>query len=292
MTRELDNLEAFLEGIYNSRIQDDDDLVLLVVGNEGAGKSTVMLLATLLWQRIKGHKPDVESVLDRIVFGAREDYKEKLMTSQSGSAIAVQDAPHVLFAKDAMVGDQKEIEKAMFDIRIENYLVMLGFQSWDVIPADLKERRAGAAIRVYRRDGDRGYLDIFGRRELDEKIDDHDRHSWPDAAAEDRFPSLEGTELWDAFNEADAAAKRERLEASKQISEEDARKQEQIKIALRMATPWRHERLVRVKNIARFIDYSESWVYERMEEWENGAYRDLVGEDDVVKRVTEEASAD
>lgn len=291
MPQQLTNLQNFLEGVHENRIQENDDLVLLMVGDEGTGKSTAMLWATLLWQNIAGNGATVDSVLDRVVFGAREDYKEMLLESDEGDIITVQDAPHVLFSKDAMVGDQKELEKAMFDMRIENYLVILGFQSWEVVPKDLRERRAGAAIRVYRSGGERGYMDIYSRRELNEKIRDHNPHSWPDPSAHDRFSSLEGSDLWDAFNERDAEAKRERLESRKQISEKDARKQEHIKIALRMATPWDTERRVRVKEIAQFIDYSESWVYDRMEEWENGAYRDLVGEEDMVKRVTEEVPA-
>lgn len=162
MAQQLANLQNFLTGVYENRIQEDDDLVLLMIGNEGAGKSTAMLLATALWHNITGKDQSTDALLDRVVFGGREAYKDKLLNSDEGDIITVQDAPHVLFSKDAMVGEQKDIEKAMFDIRIENYFMILGFQSWDVVPGDLRSRRAQAAIRVYRQNGERGYLSIFG----------------------------------------------------------------------------------------------------------------------------------
>lgn len=289
MTTQLANLRNFLEGVYENRIQEDDDLVLLMIGNEGAGKSTLMQIATVLWHDITGRDKSPDAVLDRTVFGGREAYKEKLLESDEGDIITVQDAPHVLFSKDAMVGEQKDIEKAMFDIRIENYLMVLGFQSWDVVPSDLKSRRAQAAIRVYREDGERGFMGIFGRRELDEKLDEHDRHSWPDPAAEDRFPSLEGTDLWDEFNKRDAQAKRDRLEDKKQIDEKDARKQEHIKVAIRARLLNKHDPLT-WETIAKMTDYSDTWCRQRFKEWEEGAYDDLVSEDDMVHRVTAEVS--
>jgi len=287
MPKQLTNLKNFLEGVHENRIQQNDDLVLLMIGNEGTGKSTAMLWADILWQEIRGREPNVDNVLEGIVFGERRDYKDKLMNSDEGDLIAVQDAPHILFSKDAMVGDQKDIEKAMFDMRIENYFVILGFQSWDVVPKDLRERRAEAAIRVYRQNGERGYMDIYGRRTLDDKISNYDAFDWPDADTHDRFSSLEGTKVWDQFNEQDSQAKRERLEDSKQISEDDARKQEHIKFALRMAQPWDDSSGEKYRTIAKYIDYEIGWISERVTEWKEGEYRDLVEQTDTTHRVTE-----
>lgn len=287
MPQKLTNLENFLEGVHEDRIQENDDLVLLMIGNEGTGKSTAMLWASIFWQHITGREATVDNVLEGMVFGGREDYKDKLMNSDEGSLIAVQDAPHVLFSKDAMVGDQKDIEKAMFDMRIENYFVILGFQSWNVVPKDLRERRAEAAIRVYRDNGERGYMDIYGRRRLDEKVSDFDTFDWPDPDTEDRFDALEGTDIWSEFTERDAAAKRERLESKKQIDEKDARKQEHIKTAIRGRLLFEHDPLT-WEQIAKLTDYSSTWCRTRFNEWQEGAYRDLISEDDMVHRVTAE----
>lgn len=290
--KQLQNFENFLKGVYENQITDDDDLVLLMVGDEGSGKSTLMLWATIFWLKIQGRDPTPSNCLDRIVYGDREAYKEKLLGSDETDIVTVQDAPHVLFAKEAMHGDQIDIEKAMVDIRINNYLIILGFQSWDMIPKDIRSRRAQAAVRVYKNDdGDRGFMDVYGRPQLDEKYSDLDESEWPDPRFEDRFPSLEGTDVWDAFNEADEEHKRERLESTKEPSTKDLRKEEQIKIALRAVKPWADDRGMTQSDAAALTDYSQSWVSDKVENWRKGEYRDLVGENDDANRVTRKQSA-
>lgn len=290
--KQLHNFRNFLQGVYEEQITDDDDLVLLMIGDEGAGKSTLMLWATIFWLQLQGQEPTPGNCLDRIVYGDRETYKEKLLSSEETDIVTVQDAPHVLFAKEAMHGDQIDIEKAMVDIRINNYLMVMGFQSWDMIPKDFRSRRAQAAVRVYKNDdGDRGYMDVYGRPELDEKYSDLDRSEWPDPHFEDRFPSLEGTEVWNAFVEKDTEKKKERLEDTKEPSTKDLRKEEQIKIALRAVKPWTDDRGMTQKDAASLTDYSQAWVSDKVQNWRKGAYRDLVDEDDDANRVTRKGSA-
>lgn len=288
----LDNFRNFLKGVYDHQVCDDDDLVMLMVGDEGTGKSTLLLWAVILWQDIRGKDPTAENVLDRIVYGGREEYKEKLLTSDEKDIITVQDGPHVLFSKEAMHGDQIDIEKAMVDMRIKNNLVIFGFQSWGMVPKDLRSRRSQAAGRVWKdNDGNRGYLDIFGRKELNEKVSNLEEHEWPEPYVEDRFDSLEGTGIWEAFKEEDKKQKEDRLKEQKEISKDDLRKEEQIKIALRAVKPWAEGRGMSQEEAASLTDYSQSWVSDKVKNWRKGEYRDLVGENDDANRVTRKGSA-
>lgn len=292
MPAQLERYETFLRGVYEHQICDDDDLVLLMIGDEGAGKSTLMLISTIYWLKLQGREATPENALDRIVYGDREAYKEKLLESESTDIVTVQDAPHVLFSKEAMHGEQIDIEKAMVDVRINNYLMVLGFQSWGMVPKDIRARRAQAAVRVYKNDaGQRGFMDLYGRPQLDEKYNDLGGGEWPDPRFEDRFPSLEGTDVWDAFTKADKEHKRERLESSKEPSKEDLRKEEQIKVALRAVKPWADDRGMTQAEAATLTDYSQSWVSDKVENWRKGEYRDLVGENDDANRVTRKGSA-
>lgn len=285
--QQLDRLTSYLRKVHERKIKKDFDRVVLVIGDEGAGKSTLMLQCMWLWESVRGNDPAPDDVIERVVFGEREEYKKMLLESESGDAISVQDAAHVLFSKDAMVGEQKDIEKAMLDIRIENYFILLGFQDWRDIPDALRRRRAKNVLRV----PSRGTVLGYNRESMDEKYSASNDGWWPDADFEDRFPSLEGTQLWGAFRDADAQAKRERLEDAKEVSTEDAQKEEQIKIALRAVKPWSDDRGMTQAEAATLTDYSQAWVSDKVQNWRKGAYRDLVDENDDANRVTRKGTA-
>lgn len=280
--KQLDKVRRYLEKVYHNKIQNDYDRVVLVIGDEGKGKSTLMVQCMWLWEEIRGNDPDPDKIIDRVVFGERDAYKQQLLNSNSGDAISIQDAAHVLFTREAMHGDQIEIEKAMLDIRIENYLILLGFQDWSDAPDALRRRRAKNVLRM----DERGEVMGYNRDSMDEKYAKSNKGWWPTADFEDTYPPLEGTPIWERFKEADKEAKRRRLQDSQQIDEKDARKQEHIKFAIRMAEPWNDDGGFDYRTIASKIDYERNWVGERIREWKEGAYRDLVGQDDTVHRVT------
>jgi len=205
MIRELERLEAFLERVHRRKIQQNDDRMIIVLGDEGVGKSTFMLEAVWLWlKKIRDTEPSVETALDRMVWGERDEFREKLLDSDQGSVIAVQDAAHALMKKEVMRPEQVELEKSLLDIRIENFLILLGYQWWRDIPTSLQERRAETAFVIPRR----GVVHGYSRSSIDHRAD---QGEWPEPDFRDRFPSLEGTKLWDRFEEMDASKKRERL---------------------------------------------------------------------------------
>lgn len=210
--KELDRVELFFDKLNRRYIEQNDDRVILVVGDEGAGKSTFMLQCVWLWQQIRDENPNPESVLENVVWGDRDELREALLNQDSGSMIAVQDAAHALMKKEAMKPDQVDVEKSFLDIRTENYCILLGYQWWNDVPTFLQERRAENALFIPYRGAVRG----FNRSSIDERVD---AKSWPEPDLQDRFPSLEGTKLWQRFEEIDAEKKRERLRTPE--SEED-----------------------------------------------------------------------
>lgn len=203
----MERYQRFLEKLYD-HVQRDWDRLIPVVGGEGLGKSTLILESIWLYEQFRGNDPTPESVLDYVVFDDRDAFREKLLAADQGDPIAVMDAAHVLYNKDVMKPDQIETEKSLLDIRVENYVIFLGYQDWGDIPRQLRKRRAKNVIRV----PSRGTLKGYNRAQLDEKYHDLDDTQWPDHALLDTFPSLEGTRLWTRFDEIDRERKRRRLQ--------------------------------------------------------------------------------
>lgn len=203
----MKRIERFLEKLYD-HITRDYDRIIPVVGSEGYGKSTFILEATWCYEAVRDQDPTPATVLDTVTFDDREAFRQKLLHADPTDPISVMDAAHVLHKKDAMNPEQKQTERSLLDIRIENYVIFLGYQDWGDIPTQLQSRRAENLFYIPRR----GVVHGFNRQQLDEKYDSLSRGEWPEPALVDTFPSLEGTELWDRFQQIDAERKRARLQ--------------------------------------------------------------------------------
>lgn len=216
----MQKIQAFLERLHRTKNQQQYDAVIPVVGDEGKGKSTFMIEATGRWQAIKGEEPTPESVLDRVVWDGRDEFKSALANYPRVAAIPVMDAAHVLYKRDAMQSEQKEAEKGLLDVRTRSFLILLGYQAWGDIPSTLQDRRAKYALRIPRR----GRIEGYSRATLNEKQTDLEDSEWPDPDLVDTFPNLEGTDLWAEFKDRDRQHKRQRLAGD---PEEDEQSTEQ-----------------------------------------------------------------
>jgi len=268
---QLENSKKYLQAIDQHVIRQNDDRVVIVLGDEGVGKSTYMLWLARLWRDVRERDSSPDAVLDSMIWGERSDFATALRERDPGSMICVQDAPHVLFRREAMHGEQIQIEKNLLDIRIKNFLILLGFQDFRDVPSSLIRRRAKNILHIPYRGVVRGY----GRSAIDERASDNE---WPDNPDfEDRFPSLEGTELWERFTDADREAKLSRLDdLDDGPTVDDARKQEQIKTALRAVKPWSDEDGKSYRGASELVDYGKDWISQRVSEWENGKHDSLV----------------
>lgn len=266
----LHRLEVFLDKLHRRRIKPNSDAVIPVVGSEGVGKSTLILQAMLIWESVANGREwgsvDESTLFDRI-YSTRRELQKAMISQEPGSIISVPDAGRVLYRKEAMVGEQRDLEKDFFDVRNRNYVFLLGFQDWRQIPDFLASRRATHAFFIPRR----GVVWGYGRSTLDERDDERGLHSWPDPDLKDRYPDLEGTELWEAYQEYDAQKKMDRMGGDGiELDPEEVRRQEQTRLALRLTKPWSDDEGLTQVDAASYLDYTSSWVSHRRREWENG----------------------
>jgi len=286
--KKLETTKRWLESVDKQVLSNNNDRIVAVVGDEGSGKSTYMTHMAVLWDSIQNETVDNGRVLESILWGGRDEFIEALRERDPGSLIAVQDAAHSLFSKEAMHGAQIQLEKSLLDIRIRNFLIVLGFQDFDDMPSGLKDRRCETVFRLETHRGQpTGNVRIYDRGSIDKRIQEGE---WPDEADErDRFESLDGTEIWASFSERDREAKLSRLEDSRDMGTEEVQKREQLKIALRAVRPWDDTDGMSQGETARhLLDYSQSWVSEQIRNWKSGDYPELLP--DKQERISSETN--
>ena len=270
----MKKLEALVEQLYQERHQQQLDTVLPIVADEGLGKSTLMLQmgAQYIYAR-DGEYPTVDHLLSRICYD-RGGFQEMMAESDQQALIMVPDAARILYSMDFAKSEQKQIEKDLMDVRGLEYFILLGFQSWDRIGGEIKERRSKLALKIPRRGLIRGY----GRDAMDERIDSG---SWPESTLTDKFPPLDGTELWKQYQQLDLEEKRERL-AGEAADPKEVEKEVQRKVVLRATRPWDPHSGITQREAANLIDYSQGWVSDTVLAYKDGKYRDLVEEKQVI----------
>lgn len=212
----MKKVQRWLEKVYERRNTEELDTVVLVIGDEGAGKSTFMIQLKVLWKVITGQAEnmaavDSDEVLDEIVWGERDEFRDALEDRPPRTAVPVMDAAHALYRREATHPDEIEAEKDLLDSRFKEHLLPLGFQDFGDIPKILAERRAHFAFHLpFDQGPKKGLIRGYGRDALDERWDDGE---WPEADLRDRFPSLEGTDLWREYKQRDRERKRARMGA-------------------------------------------------------------------------------
>jgi hypothetical protein len=273
----LHRTELFLENIYEQRIERATDAVIPVVGGEGVGKSTLILQLMALWRTI-AHGDDWGDIDYEQLFGrihsTRNELQQAMVGQSKRTVVAVPDAGRVLYRKEAMHGEQVDLEKDFFDVRYRRYVFLLGFQDWGQLPDFLASRRASHAIYIPRRGAIWGY----SRSKLDERVGDGRGHAaWPEPDLKDRYPALDGTDLWEKYQEFDEEEKQDRMGAGDESRDpESVKKDEQARIALRLTKPWSDGKGMTQREAAKYIDYSRGWISDRVQDWKDGEYEEAV----------------
>lgn len=267
----MQKLEELMQRLYHDRHEDNLDTVLPVIGDEGMGKSTLILqLAVAYYAEREGEAPSITHLLDRICYN-RTGFQNMMANSEKQQLIIVPDAGRLLYSMDAAVAEQKEIEKSLMDVRGLEYMMILGFQSWDRIGGEIKDRRSKLTLKIPRRGLVRGY----SREDMDEKLD---TGCWPQSTLSDKFPPLDGTDLWEEYQRVDEEQKRNRLgvDGEDALSPEDAAKQADRATAIKAVKPWDSENGESYREAANKIAFNKDWVGETIRDWRDGHYRHLV----------------
>lgn len=269
----MDRVERWLQNLHDQKITNDFDRIVIVLGEEGAGKSTFILGAMSIWYQVLGRapvgeRPDPERLLSHVVFDSREDFKQTLLDSSAKDPIAAMDAAHLLHNKEAMHGGQVDIEKTLLDIRIENYLIFLGYQDWSDVPKQLRTRRAKNVLHI----PSRGTVHGYSRSSMDKR---EEQGEWPDPDLKDTFPPLDGTDLWEQFRANDHERKKNRLVADQEPSAEDAARREAMRVAIRCKRMDMTHR-----EVSKIVDYSKSWVGQVWGDWKDGELPELFDDEE------------
>jgi len=259
----MEHISETLAQFHENVMPNGFDRVVLVLGDERTGKSTLMTQLVALWRDLQNRSTDPDSILDQLVWGDRQDFQRKLAQDQAESAIAVQDAATVLHKKQSMSGDQLDLQKTFLDMGYQRHLLFLGYQDYDDIATFLQKRRATNALVIPRR----GIVRAHNRRNLDER---YENDSWPDPSYRDTFPPLDGTELWRRYQERDHGQKEDRITVEEEQSAEDAEWQAKAKIAVALTEPWNDSTGMSYDDAGRKVGYSDSWVTKRVKEWRRG----------------------
>jgi len=203
----MEKIDRWMELLYERKIQQEFDRIVPIVADEGMGKSTLMMEMSGRWQRLRGLDVTVDSVLDRVVWDDRTEFRNALADYPPRSVIPVMDAAHVLFKRESMNPEQIETEKGLLDVRTKEFFILLGYQQWKDIPDTLQTRRAKNVLHI----PTRGRVHGYARETLDEKVSECDSEEWPEPDLTDTFPDLSGTGLWAEFQRRDREHKEDRL---------------------------------------------------------------------------------
>lgn len=216
-----EKLHRWLEKVQDRRIKREFDNFVLIIGDEGVGKSNLIVGLLWWWQMLRGRTPEVDPTLDRLVYN-KDEFKAAMANWEKRAGIGAMDAARILYKKDAMNPEQKELEKDLLDVRTKEHLVLLGFQEWDIVPTSLQNRRAQHCLRI----PSRGVVHGYSRKTMD-KIDGiEDEGDWPEPDMVDTFPflgNLDGEigDCWAAFKERDLERKKQRLNGGEGEEESD-----------------------------------------------------------------------
>jgi hypothetical protein len=196
-------LREFFKGVWQRRIQNEYDHIVLVIADEGDGKSTFILQALRWWAQFLGVEQSPETLFDFIAWDQSE-FRGMMANADERLPIAAMDAARVLNKSKAQKGDQKDLIEDLFDVRTKEHLFLMGYQQWRSVPTTLQERRAKNVLYIPRRGLVRGY----NRESMDHKVD---HGEWPEPQLTARFPALDGEPLWHEFRKLDKQHKRENI---------------------------------------------------------------------------------
>lgn len=179
-------LRANLEGIAGE-LRKDFDWLLLIIGYEGIGKSTLGMVAC----KIVDHSFNVS----RICFEA-DEFHRLVDTVPKYSAILVDEGTALLFSRDSMKRDNKRVVATLTQCRYKNLFIAICVPDFFLIDKYVRVHRARTLLKLV----GRGRFGFYSRKRMRQiRIDPFTRMiRYPAPNFYDDYPKVKGKE-WDEY---------------------------------------------------------------------------------------------
>lgn len=170
------NLEAMREKLIE---KDNKDMVILVVGSPGSGKSA---LTAFCYQYLRPEEHDSGNVVY-----THEPFISSIKQNSKESFIWYDEGYNSFYRRNAMTNKNKESMSALMQYRYKNHTMFINFQNISDLEPDLLYKRCHAVIRVVKK----GFFHFFSQRKAREIDIDGNKTSWPDPDFRGSFPDPE-----------------------------------------------------------------------------------------------------
>lgn len=167
-------LEQNLQGLEEKLIdQDDKDMVILVVGSPGNGKSALTLWCQI-FLALQDVQPDIEDVTDlKDILDSDELFKGwvyehdafcSAVRNNGGILINYDEGYDSFYRRRAMSKKNTEAMSMMWKYRFKNHVIFINFQNVSDIEPDLLYKRVHGMIRVVKK----GWFHFFSQNKINE----------------------------------------------------------------------------------------------------------------------------
>lgn len=259
-----------------ARALTNEGFVALVVGSPGSGKTAMTLDIARIWKALTGGHvvTNIESWAGADGHVGSSDELKAAMGERSGKVLAVIDEGSQSLTSrgseakqsNAFAKDLKYVRKREDGDRHakQGSVVVIGHTRKDTA-ADIRRVASAMWEKPSRKDPGRvNILESDGGKDSFEQVAE--------------FKGI--TDTAESYNEHEASdfevVVDDGGDGEDAPSPDDVRRREAIATVLRAVEPWNDDDGLGYRDAARLVDYSSSWVGDRVREFQDGQYRDLV----------------
>lgn len=183
MKRLKQNLDV-IKHLINKK---DFDWLHVIEGYEGVGKST------LAWHTCKYIDPNFTA--KNVVFEP-DQFRLLLQNARKGTAILIDEGGLLLFSRNAMMSDNKELIQALTMIRTKNLFICIYVPSFFILDVYVREHRVKTMCKVIKR----GWFHFFSKKRIQQikKKTGTKEYEYPKPNFKEAFTKVENQE-WQTY---------------------------------------------------------------------------------------------
>ena len=149
----MELIKKNLDYIRKDIVEKDQDYIMCIEGYEGVGKTTLALHICKYF--------DSTFNVDRIIFKL-DEFKMQVKRAPKGAAILIDEGALVLFSRDAMKGEVRELIRLFTAIRQYNLFICICIPSFSIIDKYIREHRVKGLLKVNMR----GRFAAYNKRKI------------------------------------------------------------------------------------------------------------------------------